>query len=389
MRVFVLGGAGGVGAVATRVLAGHPAVDEVAIGDIAVERAERICARIGSDKVSVVRADLHDLSGLMTLLKGYDVLLNLTWDELNPMITEVALRTPISMVDLTSSMDGHELKVFAKHREAQDAGITLIVELGSDPGIANVFARYAADRLDTVDTISIRDADRDFTPHETIFKFTVKGILEEWTWDAIVWENGEYHHYPPLSTQERVEFPEPVGTQTCYLTPHEEPITLPLYLGKPVRRVDFMLNHPYEVFQMLKRLQLLGTKPIPVKGAMISPVEFLGTALHRVQASEAKLERPVDDVACQMTRVVGIKDGKRIEHKLTSMVRSRADWNACGTLIHTAVPAAIGAAWVGTGKVGGPGVLSPEACIDPEPFFEELERHGIRILKEERVLGPA
>lgn len=389
MRVFVLGGAGGIGAVATRVLAAHPAVNEVAIGDIALQRAERIRAAIGSDKVQIVHANVHDLSKLITLLKGYDVLLNVTWDDLNPMITEVALRTPISMVDLTSSQSGHELKQFAKDQEAKDAGITIVAELGSDPGIANVCARYAADRLDTVDTIAIRDADRDFSPHETIFKFTVRGILEEWTWDAIVWENGQYHHFPPLSTSEAVDFPEPVGRQTCYLTPHEEPITLPLYLGKPVRRVDFMLNHPYEVFELLKRLKLLDATPIPIKGAMISPLEFLGAALARVQASEAAADRPVDDLNCVITRVTGTKNGKWMEHKLTAMVRSRADWNACGTHIGTGVPAAVGTIWLGLGKIKGPGVLSPEACIDPEPFLQALEPHGVRILKEVRELGAA
>lgn len=334
---------------AVRLLAGHPAVREVVIGDVAVERAERLRRRLGSEKVRVAPVD-----------------------------------TPISMVDLSSSMSGHVLEQFARHREAQEAGIAIVAELGSDPGVSNLFARYAADRLDTVDTIAIRDADKNFSPHETIFKFTVRGVLEEWTWDAIVYEDGEYLHLAPLSLAETVPFPEPVGEVTCYLTPHEEPITLPRYLGKPVRRVDFMLNQPYELFQALRRLRLLDPTPVCIGGVSLSPLDFLAAALARVQASEASVERPVDDVACLRVQVTGTRGGERAEHVLTAMTRSRPDWNACGTHVATGVPAAIGAIWLAQGRINGTGVLSPEACVDPGPFLDELQRYGVLIQHQEK-----
>src|SRR3989454_11414590 len=72
------------------------------------------------------------------------------------------------------------------------------------------------------------------------------------------WSDGGLREQEPLSDSEDFEFPPPVGVQRTFLVSHEEVKTLPRYLGKPVRRVDFKQAFHPELIQAVLSLKILG-----------------------------------------------------------------------------------------------------------------------------------
>ena len=283
--VAVLGGAGGIGNVVSRVLSDMDIFDTVLIADLDEQRIDSMIHSIGSGKISGQKLDFRIGDDIDRVLSRADVAVNCSWDDFNQIVTDAALRTSTDMVDLSSSMSGSELLQIGRNAEALDAGITVILELGVDPGISNVLAKKLTENMERVSSVRIRDADRDIGTVEHPFRFTVRGVLEEWTWDAVTWQSGGYRLEPPLSRWEDTVFPEPINTIRTYLTPHEEPITLPKFLGKPVDYVDFMLAQPYEMFSVLKRLGLLEKKKVRINDETnISPYDFLANYLSRSSA---------------------------------------------------------------------------------------------------------
>lgn len=378
MRFLVLGAAGGIGNVIARVLVTDNLADRVVLADIDVNRAKALASEIGSDKVDARHVDLRDKSSVKALVKDCDIVINSSWDEFNSLVTDVVLEEGKDMHDLSSSMRGDDLLQLHRQKEAEDAGIRVILELGQDSGLSNLLALQMVTELDEVRSIAIRDGDRDLEPHGFPFKFSVRGILEEWTWPAVVYENGKFHQLPPLSQSERTEFPEPVGTLDTHLTAHEEVLTLPRFLPKPVGRVDFMLSHSYDTFRILRDLGLLSSERLQFGSEKISPYEFLSKVLSLRQASMADPARPVRDVTCVLVRCVGTRDGEDAHLTRWIKAQARGDWNACATHYATGYPAALAALWLARGKVSRPGFWPPEACVDPEAFFEELHRKAGR-----------
>jgi saccharopine dehydrogenase-like NADP-dependent oxidoreductase len=377
--VVILGGAGGIGNVICRTLVGMRTFDEVVIADLAVERAQEIAKTIGSNKIRVERLDFRETNGLERLLRDSDIAVNCSWDDFNEGVTDAAIKTSADMIDLSSSMNGAELVELSRNKEALDAGVTIVLGLGMDPGLSNLLAKTLTEDMHEVDSIQIRDGDKDINPNAYPFKFTVRGVLEEWTWKAVTWDHGKFVLESPLSRWEDTVFPAPLGQLRTYLTPHEEPITLPNFLGKRVNHVDFMLAQAFDLFSALSKLNLLSQEPFDFHGTITSPYEFLASYLARAQASNAADEE-ITDSTCMLIHTRGRNSKQQqIERAGYVLGWSRADWRACAAHKVTGVSAPIGAALLATGKVKGPGIFPPESCVDPADILPRLQDYGIRV----------
>lgn len=103
----------------------------------------------------------------------------------------------------------------------EDAGLTALINTGVSPGITNVLAAYAADRLDRVDEIRIRFGDKTLKESKEYISMwcpEVHWALEE----PVVFENGKFRKVPLFSGEEVYTFPDPVGPQTVFWYEHEE-----------------------------------------------------------------------------------------------------------------------------------------------------------------------
>jgi len=382
MKVLQLG-VGAIGTVVARHLAGHRAVESLTLCDMDTRRAD-VLARELKGNVSVKRVDAADLASLEAALRGHGLIVSAVLPIHNEAIMKAALAAGSHLLDLSSG-GGDELAHDAAWKKA---GLTAIHGMGEDPGISNVFARWAADRLDEVEAIRVRDGEfstGDEYPLACLF--STETFIEEAVSPALFFGDGAWKQVPAWSNREVYPFPEPVGPQVVYSMSHEEVDTLPRFIGKGVRFVDFKLAVPDEMQRQLAFLDRIGMTRrdrVRVRGGEVTPLSVLAAVLPQ----PAELGGKIQGAAIILVEVDGRKAGRRVRHVLYSaMTHDEAfrKMKMTATAFLTGTGAAAGALALVTGRIGARGVLPPE-MLDPEPTLALLQELGVSVHKKESAL---
>jgi len=384
MKIVVLGGTGLTGRCAVRDLAESPEVSEVVMTSRSLKKAQKIADEIKSKKVSIAQIDVTKHDDTVRVLKGADVALNAVQYYYNLDIMKAALEAKVNYLDLGGLFHTalNQLKLNDKFREA---GLTAILGIGECPGITNVMARYAVDRLDSVETILVRDTWMDFTEGAPPFMVTwsLSTLFDEMTIPAVIFENGQYKEVPPLSGKETMTFPEPFGSQDQYYTIHSEAATFPIsFKDKGIKNVNWKEGGPGLLdIKMLVDVGLAGEESLRMKDTEISPRQFLLKLLDSKNLMGCPEGVTPDD--WEVTRIIAIgkKDQKKVSHTMDAIFRSKAEWRATAGEVSVGVPSSIAAQMLARGDIKIKGVIPPENCIDPEPFMVELGKRGIKILE--------
>jgi len=377
---ILLLGVGAIGRTIATHLSKSVEVSGLTLGDIYVDKAKELADGLGSGKVSALKVDAGSYKALLKVLKGIDVVINATSPKYNLTIMKAALESQAHYIDLASDIDLKEQLVL--NDSWKERGLTAILGLGEDPGLSNIFARHAAEKLDKVERIRIRDGEtavsRDFA-FPILFSpevFLEEALLEE----PIIYRNGSFRKLEPFAGKEIYRFPDPIGPLAVYNVSHEEVKSLPLFMNKSVKYVDFKLAFSPEIIHMLKTVKMLGLmnrEPMEVKGLRITPRDVLLALFPRPE----ELAGNIDGYACILVDVEGKKAGKKRRHLIyTAMSHQEAyeKYGVTATSYLTGTPPAIGAVLLGQGEIRSPGVISPE-CLDPELFWTTLAQRGITI----------
>ena len=99
MRIMVLGGIGWIGATLTKVLAEHPEVDEVIIGDIDDTKSHKLIEEIGGG-VGFRKVDVYDHEALVQGMKDMDSVANALWYEFAIRAARAAIDARVPLTDL-------------------------------------------------------------------------------------------------------------------------------------------------------------------------------------------------------------------------------------------------------------------------------------------------
>ena len=158
-KVLVIG-AGAQGGPCASILAGEESVEEIRLGDIDLDTAQKVADKISSDKVQPFRLDARNKGKVIEAADGADVVLNFTLIKYNQIIMEAALAVQAHYVDTACSGEFLEDWITREHPELHhefiEIGKTALVGCGFAPGVANVLTRYACDQMDRVESIIIR-----------------------------------------------------------------------------------------------------------------------------------------------------------------------------------------------------------------------------------------
>jgi saccharopine dehydrogenase (NAD+, L-lysine-forming) len=262
----------------------------------------------------------------------------------------------------------------------RSAGVSAILGIGTAPGITNVQARYAADRMDTVDSIKIYDGSRSPGRKKDRFTYAVQTILDELTLEPVVFRDGKFIARKPMSEFEDYFFTPPLGVLPVHLSLHSEVATLPhVYRSKGIKEVFFKINYwgmdpeTVEKIQALVDFGFSGSDPVEVDGQAVVPNHLMLAMLSgRVPPITDYLApavpKPPDWVQEMSTEVRGTQDGQIVNYRVTSLT--------CKSALPTGVAPAIASVYLAEGRIP-PGVHPPETVIDPLPFFDELKKRGI------------
>lgn len=379
MRITVLGGAGKMGCIAVQDLANDPRVDEVVIADINLEQARVVADYLNKPTVSVQQVDVKKTDEFVNALRGSDVCLNATVYYTNLAVMEACLQAGAHYTDMGGLFHTTRKQLQLSDRFAA-AGLSAVLGMGSAPGVPNIQARYAADRLDTIESIKIYDGVKPPAAGDVRFTYAVPTIVDELTVEPMVFENGEFVAKEPLTGFEDYWFTPPLGLLPMHYSLHSEVATLPVtYKDKGVKECFFKINYwgmakeTVEKVRVLAEFGFAGREPIEIEGLTIVPRDLMVSLLSGyvppiTEFLEPAKNRPPDWAKEIVTEVHGTKDGLDVTYRLGTLT--------CKGALPTGVAPAIAAIWLAEKRIP-PGVYPPEVALDPEPFFDELKGRQI------------
>jgi saccharopine dehydrogenase-like NADP-dependent oxidoreductase len=277
---------------------------------------------------------------------------------------------------------------FARDEEWRERGLLALVGIGVEPGLSDVFARYAADHLfSEIDEIGVRDgADLVVDGYAFAPTFSIWTTIEECLNPPVIWERERgWYTTEPFSEPEMFEFPEGIGPIECVNVEHEEVLLVPRVVD--CNRVDFKYGLGEEFIDVLKtlhKLNLDSTEPVSVRGTKVAPRDVVAAAL----PDPATLGERMRGRTCAGTYVTGTgKDGKPratyLYHVADNEETMRRDGSQA-VVWQTAINPVVALELLATGVWKGEGVLGPEA-FDAVPFLDLLAEHGSPHRVEERT----
>ena len=205
-------------------------------------------------------------------------------------------------------------KEYVLSPEFEKIGKYALAGFGVEPGMADYFARYAADHLfDEIDEIGIRDGSNLEIPGAKgiSFGFSVWTTIEECNNPAIVYENGEVHTIEPFAELEMFWLPEGIGEVEVGHVEHEEVIQIAHNADrlKGVKKATFKYALGDEFMQAMdvfRSINIDKAEKIKVGDVMVAPRDVIAAAAPDPNEVGKKY---VGQTAAG-TYVTGKKDGK-------------------------------------------------------------------------------
>jgi saccharopine dehydrogenase (NAD+, L-lysine-forming) len=268
---------------------------------------------------------------------------------------------------------------FERSARWEKKGRLALVGMGVEPGLADVFARYAEKHLfETIDEIGVRDgANLQVAGYAFAPTFSIWTTIEECLNPPVIWQQDRgWFTTPTFSEPEVFDFPEGIGPVECVNIEHEEVLLVPRWVK--CRRVTFKYGLGDEFIGVLKTLALLGLdrkEPIRVKGVQVAPRDVVAACL----PDPARLGDRMTGKTCAGTWVSGTGlDGRPRQVYLYQVADNEAcmrDYGVQAVVWQTAVNPVIAMELLASGVWHGSGVLGPEA-FDPDPFMALMPSFG-------------
>jgi saccharopine dehydrogenase (NAD+, L-lysine forming) len=383
MKLLVVG-TGGVGAAVAAVARRRDFFERITFADLDPARPAALVEREGDDRFAAAHVDASDRDGLVALLREVegDAILNAADPRFNPPIFEAAFEYGCTYLDMAMTLSSPGVLLgqqqFDAHEQWQEKGLLALVGIGVEPGLADVFARYAADHLfDEIDEVAVRDgADLLVEGYDFAPTFSIWTTIEECLNPPVVWERERgFFTTEPFSEPELFEFPEGIGVVECVNVEHEEVVLVPREID--CRRVTFKYGLGAEfigVLQTLHKLGLDSTEPVRVRGVEVAPRDVVAAAL----PDPATLGDKMRGKTCAGTLVTGRKDGGTRAVYLYHVADNETTMREYGhqaVVLQTAINPVIALELLASGAWQGTGVLGPES-FDAVPFLELLAAYG-------------
>jgi saccharopine dehydrogenase (NAD+, L-lysine-forming) len=382
MKVLVVG-TGGVGSAIGAVARRRDFFERITFADLDPARPETLVARLDDPRFAAAQVDASDAESVAALAREADVVLNATDPRFNMPIFEAAFETRCTYLDMAMSHSGPDVMLGRLQLEQderwRDAGLLALVGIGVEPGLSDVFARYAADHLFAeIDEVAVRDGANlavegyDFAPTISIWT-----TIEECLNPPLVWERERgFFTTEPFSEPEVFDFPEGIGALECVNVEHEEVVLVPRWVD--CRRVTFKYGLGEEFIDVLKTLHKLGldsTEPVSVRGVEVAPRDVVAAAL----PNPATLGERMHGKTCAGTFVTGTGvDGQpraTYLYHVADNEQTMREYRSQAVVLQTALNPVVALELLAAGTWSGAGVLGPEA-FDAVPFLDLLAEYG-------------
>jgi saccharopine dehydrogenase-like NADP-dependent oxidoreductase len=373
--IVVLGGAGGVGAVATRALAHVDDVDDVVVADAREAVVRAFVEELDDGRFRPAAVDVTDAAALRSLVAGADVVLNCVgpFYRFGPPTLATVIEAGVGYVDICDDLSATRA-MLELDGAARSAGVVALIGMGNSPGLANVFVRMCAEQLldevISVDIMHIHGGEPDEGP--AVLKHRVHAMVN----DVPLFVDGSFVDVRQLDDSgaafvRHEDFPG-LGVYPVFPYPHPETITLPTTFTTLRRATNLGVVFPLPYFTMTQDLVRAGMGieepiPVPTAGGVVdvAPIDVM-VALLRHERPRLLAEAGVSGPAGALRVVVGGRTGGE-DHVYTCTLASTEEGAGEGT----GIPAALGAVLHRRGQLdAGPGVHPPEAAVPVNPMLD-------------------
>ena len=393
MKALVIG-AGGVGRSIANIASRRSFITSMVVADRTLSRAQEAVQRVRDPRFSAAEVNAAELEDIRDLIRRVDP--DIVINAVDPrFVMPIFLACEIentNYIDMAMSLSRpHPLypyretgvklgdEQFARDWNWHERKIFALIGMGVEPGMSDVFARYASDELfSRIDSITVLDGSNiriegyDFAP-----SFSIWTTIEECLNPPIVWEDGRgWFTTEPFSELEVFNFPEGIGPVECVNVEHEEVILIPQKID--AKKVNFKYGLGTEFIQILKTINMLGLdrkENVDVQGISVSPRDLLTASL----PDQATLGERMRGKTCAGALVRGLdKSGKAKAVYLYNVVDnewSMKEYGDQAVVWQTAVNPVIAMELIHRGEWKPLGVNGPE-WFDPKPFLALLEEHG-------------
>jgi saccharopine dehydrogenase (NAD+, L-lysine-forming) len=393
MKVLLVG-TGGVGESIAMIAKDRPWAELVVLTDYNRDRLKEVQKKLGDPKrfpIEWIDASRQEMIEQLARKYKVDLIMNACDPSFNEPIFDAAYNVGANYMDMAMTLSSphptdpfHKCGVklgdyqFERAKKWEEKGILCLVGLGVEPGMADIFARYAQDHLfDEVEEFGIRDgANIEIKGYEFAPNFSIWTTIEECLNPPVIWEKDKgWFTTAPFSEPEIFEFPEGIGKIEVVNVEHEEVLLMPRWLK--CKRATFKYGLGDQFIGVLKTLHMLGLdnkEKIDVKGVSVAPRDVVAACL----PDPAHLGDRMSGKTCAGTWVKGKKDGKPKQvylYQVADNDECMKKWGCQSVVAQTAFNAVIGWDLLEHGIWKGVGVLGPEA-FNPDPFMEKMADYG-------------
>ena len=390
MRILQIG-AGGVGAAAVSIAARRKFFESYVVADYSPARAD---ACVVDDRFSSATVDASSSAAVADLCRAHGIthVFNAVDPRFVMPIFDGALAAGADYLDMAMSLSTPDpaepyartgVKLgddqFAQAATWEERGRLALVGIGVEPGLSDVFAKYAADHLfSSIEEIGVRDgANLVVDGYAFAPTFSIWTTIEECLNPPVIWERERgWYTTEPFSEPEVFDFPEGIGPVECVNVEHEEVLLIPRWVQADRVTFKYGLGNEFiEVLRTLHKLGLSSVDPVRVGDVSVSPRDVVAACL----PDPAGLGPRMRGKTCAGTWVRGLDAaGAPKEVYLYHVVDnewSMREYGHQAVAWQTAINPVVALELLATGAWTGTGVLGPEA-FDAVPFLDLLTEYG-------------
>jgi lysine 6-dehydrogenase len=387
MRMLVLG-AGLQGSACAFDLLQNPDVRDVRLADLNVEHLPPFLAPYSGPRLIPTRLDVRAREAVLALMRRSDAVMSAIPYYFNLQLAELAVEAGVHFCDL-----GGNTEIVSQQRglnaQAAAKGVTVIPDCGVAPGMVNVLAQHGISQLDSVDAVRMFVGGLPQNPEPPLnyqIVYSLEGVLDYYTTLSWVLRDGKRHQVTALSERERVQFPSPVGELEAFHTAGGLS-TMPFrYEGKIPTMEYKTLRYPghAHIMEAIRDLGLLSLDPVDVKGTKVVPRDAV------VATIGPKLRKPEGrDLVALRVIVSGTRNGtaRKLSYELIDRYDERHGISAM--MRTTGYSLSITGQMQARGEIIPAGVHTPDECVPPQRYIDELGKRGIRIAMSDEGPGVA
>ena len=391
MRALVIG-AGGVGSAIANIASRKSFITELVIADYDASKAHAVTQRIQDPRFTSVEVDAGDLAALEGLIKKVypDVVINAVDPRFVMNIFNAAKNAGVNYMDMALSLSiahptdpfnkvGVKLgdDQFAQHDQWLSQGNYALIGIGIEPGMSDIFAKYAQDYLfSEIDAVTILDGSSlTVDGYEFAPSFSIWTTIEECLNPPLIWNEG-WHTAKPFTGGVTFDFPEGIGPVECVDVEHEEVVLIPQKIK--TKKVTFKYGLGNDFIEKLKTIHALGLsnkQKVSYRGMEIAPREFLASLL----PDPATIGPIMHGKTCAGAHVAGLdKEGKPYACYIYNVVDnewSMKNYGDQAVVWQTALNPVIAMELIANGTWKPAGVVGPE-WLEPKPFLDLIESYG-------------